>query len=347
DLKAIQKRTMTINTIIPILSKKRYFIKTYDIVTKDFPDFIVKMITVREDDRLKDIGEEYKKPSESGNLIPLVNNFLRELDLAIRFYKKYFEEMYSIATDAQKNMLTIRKFFKKLVELSDNMNAIEFFERTIANTEHMIYISLLKYLYDCLPDVLDITRTILDEQEYQKKIMKLDTYLSNWKLEQLKLEIRETEEKIKEYEQMEVFDISDKIRNLSKFLNRDKNEIKFYDIMFNLLNESEKTNEILEDRLKFSQDLLKFSNILKKIHPNLPAALSDYLNNIIEFNQEIDKIVEELKKKSSSGILSPFEFRERCDDAELAKKELSSLCSNEDFIIHIKNMLETSEKTIL
>ncbi|MFX1366331.1 MAG: hypothetical protein ACFFCE_18215 [Promethearchaeota archaeon] len=347
DLKAIQKRTMTINTIIPILSKKRYFIKTYDIVTKDFPEFIVKMITVREEDRLKDIGEEYKKASVSGDLIPLVNNFLMELDLAIRFYKKYFEEMYSIATDAQKNMLTIRKFFKSLLELSDNMNAIEFFERPIANTEHTIYISLLKYLYDCLPDVLNITRTILDEQEYQKKIMKLDTYLSNWKLEQLNLEIKETEDKIKEYELMGDFDTSDKIRNLTKFLSRDKNELKFYDIMFKLLKESEKANENLENRLFFSKNLLKFSNILKKIHPNLPAALSDYLNNINEFNQEIDKIMEELKKKSSSGILSPFEFRERSDDAEIAKKELSSLCTNDDFLIHIKNMLEVSEKTIL
>ncbi len=347
DLKAIQKRTMTINTIIPILSKKRYFIKTYDIVTKDFPEFIDKMITVREEDRLKDIGEEYKKASVSGDLIPLVNNFLMELDLAVRFYKRYFEEMYSIATDAQKNMLTIRNFFKSLLELSDNMNAIEFFERPIANTEHTIYISLLKYLYDCLPDVLSITRTILDEQEYQKKIMKLDTYLSNWKLEQLNLEIKETEDKIKEYELIGDFDTSDKIRNLTKFLNRDKNELKFYDIMFKLLKDSEKANEILEDRLIFSKNLLKFSNILKNIHPNLPAALSDYLNNINEFNQEIDKIVEELKKKSASGILSPFEFRERSDDAEIAKKELSSLCMNDDFLIHTKNMVEVSEKTIL
>ncbi|MFW9988945.1 MAG: hypothetical protein ACFFC3_09840, partial [Candidatus Odinarchaeota archaeon] len=347
DFKAIQKRTMTINTIIPILSKKRYFIKTYDIITKDFPEFIVKMITVREEDKLKDIGEQYKKTSVSGELIPLVNNFLMELDLATRFYKRYFEEMYSIATDAQKNMLTIRKFFKSLLELSNNMNAIEFFERPIANTEHTIYISLLKYLYDCLPDVLNITRTILDEQEYQKKIMKLDTYLSNWKLEQLNLEIKETEDKIREYQLMEDLDTSDKIRNLTKFLNRDKNELKFYDIMFKLLNDSEKANDILENRLIFSKNLLKFSNILKKIHPNLPAALSDYLNNINQFNQEIEKIVEELKKKSSSGILSPFEFRERSDDAEIAKKELSSLCTNDDFLIHIKNMLEASEKGIL
>jgi len=162
DLKAIQKRTMTINTIIPILSKKRYFIKTYDIVTKDFPEFIVKMITVREEDRLKDIGEEYKKPSSSGELIPLVNDFLNELELARRFYKKYFEEMYSIALDAQRNMLELRKVFKSLVDLSDNIDAIEFYTRPIANTEHSIYISILKYIYDCLPRFLDTTRIILD-----------------------------------------------------------------------------------------------------------------------------------------------------------------------------------------
>ena len=346
DLKAIQKRTMTINTIIPILTKKRYFIKTYDIVTKDFPELIVKMITVREEDRLKDIGEEYKKSGVSGELITLVNNYLMELDLARRFYKKYFEEMYSIAMDAQKNMLTIRKFFKSLLELSDNMDAIEFFERPIANTEHTIYISLLKYLFDCLPEVFEITRTILDEQEYQKKIMKLDTYLSNWKLEQLHLEIKEAEDKIKEYEGMQEWDTSDKIRNLTKFLNRDKNELKFYDIMFRLLNETEKTGEILKMRLDFISSILKYSNSLKKVHPNLPAALYDYLVNLDNFTQEIDKVIEELKKKSSSGIISPFDFRERQDAAEAAKKELLSLCSNEDFMTHIRKISEISKKNI-
>jgi len=347
DLKAIQKRTMTINTIIPILTKKRYFIKTYDIVMKDFPEFIVKMISVREEEKLKDIGEEYKKSGVSAELIQLVNNFLNELDLARRFYKKYFEEMYSIAMDAQKNMLEIRKFFKSLVELSDNIEAVEFFERPIANTEHTIYISILKYLYDCLPQIFEITRTILDEQEYQKKIMKLDTYLSDWKLEQLNLEIKEAENKINEYEGMQEWDTTDKIRNLTKFLNRDKNELKFYDIMFGLLNEIEKIGEILNLRLSFSKSLLKYSDSLKKIHPNLPAALCDYLENLNDLTQEIEKIVEELKKKSSSGIISPFDLRERNDAAELAKKELLSLCSDEAFMTHIKSMIEVSKTNIL
>ena len=52
--------------------------------------------------------------------------------------------------------------------------------------------------------------------------MKLDTYLSNQKLDMLHLEIRESENKIREYELMEEFDTTDKIRNLTKFLNRDK-----------------------------------------------------------------------------------------------------------------------------
>ena len=347
DLKAIQKRTMTINTIIPILSKKRYFIKTYDIVTKDFPEFIVKIITIRDEERLKDIGEEYKKSGVSAELIQLVNTFLNELDLAKRFYKKYFEEMYSIAIDAQKNMLAIRKFFKSLVELSENIEVIEFFERPIANTEHTIYISLLKYLYNCLPEIFKIIRAILDEQEYQKKIMKLDTYLSDWKLEQLNLEIREAETKIKEYEGMQEWDTTDKIRNLTKFLNRDKSELKLYDIIFGLLKETQEVGEILNLRLDFSKTLLKYSDSLKKIHPNLPAALQDYLGNLNEFPQEIDKIIEELKKKSLSGIISPFDFRERKDAAEISKKELLSLFSNEDFMNHIKSMLEVSKIDLL
>ncbi|MFX1243041.1 MAG: hypothetical protein ACFFA7_17480 [Promethearchaeota archaeon] len=347
DLKAIQKRTMTINTIIPILTKKRYFIKTYDIVMKDFPEFIVKMITIREEEKLKDIGEEYKKPGVSAELIQLVNNFLNELDLARRFYKKYFEEMYSIAMDAQKNMLAVRKFFKNLVELSENIETIEFFEKPIANTEHTLYMSILNYLYDSLPEIFAISRTILDEQEYQKKIMKLDTYLSDWKREQLNLEIKEAEEKIKEYESMQEWDTTDKIRNLTKFLNRDKSEIKFYDIMFKLLKESEKVGEILDLRLDFSKTLLKYSDSLKRIHPNLPAALCDYLENLSDFSQEIDKIIEELKKKSSSGIISPFDFREKNDTAEIAKKELLSLYSNEVFMNNLKSMLKTSKKNIV
>ncbi|MFX1456039.1 MAG: hypothetical protein ACFFDB_11760, partial [Promethearchaeota archaeon] len=239
DLKAIQQRVMTINTIVPVMSKKGYFIKTYDIVTKNFPELIVRIITYREEERLKDIGKEYKKSGLSGELIPIVNGFLNQLDLAVRFYKKYFEEMYSIELDAQNNMLNLRKFFKSLVELSQNMDTIEFFENRIANTEHSIYISLLKYLYIPLPEVFDITSLILNEQEYQTKIMKLDKYLSKQKLGQVQIEIRETEKKIEEYENFEDFDASQKIMNLTKFLNRDKNELKFYETMFKLLNESE------------------------------------------------------------------------------------------------------------
>ncbi|MFX1463740.1 MAG: hypothetical protein ACFFBF_11960 [Promethearchaeota archaeon] len=347
DLKAIQKRTMTINTIIPILNKKRYFIKTYDIVTKDFPDFITKMITVKEEERLKDIGEDYKKPGVSGELIQLINNFLNELELARRFYKKYFEEMYSIAFDAQKNMLEIRKFFKFLVEFSENIHAIEFYTRPIANTEHTIYILILKYLYDPLPEIFSTTRIILDEQEYQKKIMKLDTYLSNQKLDLLNLEIHETENKIKEYEQMNDFDTTTKIRNLTNSLNRDKNELKFYNIMFKLLHESEEISKVMEDRISFSQNLLKFTNSLKSVHPNLPAALSDYFENLNDFNQEIDHVIGELKKKSSNGIISPFDLREKNDNAELAKKELLSLCSNEKFVNHIKSLVEISKTNII
>ena len=346
DLKAIQQRTMTINTIVPVLSKKGYFIKTYDIVTKDFPELIVKIITYRKEERLKDIGKEYKKSGLSGEIIPLVNGFLQKLDLADRFYKKYFEEMYSIAFDAQKNMLGLRKFFKFLVDLSQNMDTIEFFEVKIANTEHSIYQSVLKYLYTPLPEVFEITSLILDEQEYQRKIMKLDKYLSNQKLEQVQLDIKETEKKIKEYENFEDFDTSQKITNLTKFLNRDKNELKFYETMFKLLSESEKVSDVLETRLQFSMKLLKFSNSLKKVHSSLPAALAENLGNLPDFNQEIDKIIKQLQEKSSSGILSPFEFREKNDTAEMIKKELITLCSDDEFVSHINMLMKMSEVSI-
>jgi len=347
DLKAIQQRTMTINTIVPVLSKKGYFIKTYDIVTKDFPELIVKIITYRKEERLKDIGKEYKKSGLSGEIIPLVNGFLQKLDLADRFYKKYFEEMYSIAFDAQKNMLGLRKFFKFLVDLSQNMDTIEFFEVKIANTEHSIYQSVLKYLYTPLPEVFEITSLILDEQEYQRKIMKLDKYLSNQKLEQVQLDIKETEKKIKEYENFEDFDTSQKITNLTKFLNRDKNELKFYETMFKLLSESEKVSDVLETRLQFSMKLLKFSNSLKKVHSSLPAALAENLGNLPDFNQEIDKIIKQLQEKSSSGILSPFEFREKNDTAEMIKKELITLCSDDEFVSHINMIMKMSEVSII
>ncbi|MHA2180287.1 MAG: hypothetical protein ACXAAH_02555 [Promethearchaeota archaeon] len=347
DLKAIQQRTMTINTIVPILSKKGYFIKTYDIVTKDFPELVVKIITYREEERLKDIGKEYKKSGLSGEIIPLVNGFLQKLDLAVRFYKKYFEEMYSIAFDAQNNMLSLRKFFKFLLELSQNMDTIEFFEIKIANTEHSIYKLILKYLYTPLPEVFEITSLILNEQEYQRKIMKLDTYLSNQKLEQLQLEIKETEKKIKEYENFEDFDASQKIVNLTKFLNRDKNEIKFYETMFKLLRESEKISDLVDSVLQFSKKLLRFSNSLKKVHSSLPVALAENLENLDEFDKEIDKIIKQLQEKSSSGILSPFEFREKNDAAEMIKKELITLCSDEVFKSHINMLLKMSEVDIL
>ncbi|MFX1376576.1 MAG: hypothetical protein ACFFA0_12270 [Promethearchaeota archaeon] len=346
DLKAIQQRTMTINTIVPVLSKKGYFIKTYDIVTKDFPELIIKIISYREEERLKDIGTEYKKSGNTGELIPIVNEFLLKLDLAKRFYEKYFEEMYQIAFDAQQNMLIIRKCFKLLVEMRDNIDTIEFYENKVANTEHSLYILLLKYLYAPLLEMFETTRTILDEQEYQKKIMKLDKYLSNQKLEQLQLDIRETEKKISEYENFTDFDASQKIINLTKFLNRDKNEIKFYEIMFKLRDESEIIFTTLESRLDFSKTLFRYSNSLKKVHSSLPAALSENLENLIDFNKEIDKVLSKLKEKSSSGILSPFEFREKTEAADEIKKELLNLSSSDDFITHIKFLREMTEYTI-
>ena len=135
--------------------------------------------------------------------------------------------------------------------------------------------------------------------------------------------------------------------NLSHMDFMDSIQLKFYDIMFRLLNETEKTGEILNIRLDFSKNLLEYSNSLKKVHPNLPAALHDYMENLDKFTDEIDKIIEELKKKSSSGIISPFDFRERNDTAEIVKKQLATLCLNEDFLNHIKSMLDISKTNIL
>ena len=176
--------------------------------------------------------------------------------------------------------------------------------------------------------------------------MKLDKYLSNQKLEQLQLDIRDTENKITEYENFTDFDASQKIMNLTKFLNRDKNEIKFYEIMFKLLDESKNIIGAIESRLKFSKTLLNYSNSLKKIHSSLPAALSENLENLNEFGKEIDKVVNQLKEKSSSGILSPFEFREKNYASEISKKVLLNLCSGDEFTNHIKVLREMSGVTI-
>ena len=173
--------------------------------------------------------------------------------------------------------------------------------------------------------------------------MKLDRYLSKEKLEQVQLDIKETEKKIKEYENFEDFDASQKITNLTKFLNRDKNELKFYDTMFKLLSESEKVSDELEMKLKFSMKLLKFSNSLKKVHSSLPAALAENLGNLAEFDQEIDKIIKQLQEKTSSGILSPFELREKNDAAEMIKKELLTLSMDEEFASHIEMLMKMSE----
>ncbi|MHA2326627.1 MAG: hypothetical protein ACXACB_14565, partial [Promethearchaeota archaeon] len=161
--------------------------------------------------------------------------------------------------------------------------------------------------------------------------------------EQLHLDIGETEKKIKEYENFQDFDASQKITNLTKFLNRDKNEVKFYDIIFKLLNEADKVLDVLISSVDFAKKILKFSNSLKKVLSTLPAALSENLQNLNEFHLEIDKVIEKLKGKSSSGILSPFEFKEKQDAAEMLKKELVVLNSDEEFIKHINSLLEMSE----
>ena len=141
---------------------------------------------------------------------------------------------------------------------------------------------------------------------------------------------------------MKILKILMHLRKL-RILNRDRNELKFYDTMFRLLSESEKIFDDLETRLRFSIKLLKFSNSLKKVHVSLPAALAENLGNLTEFNQEIDKIVKQLQEKSSSGILSPFEFREKNDASEIIKKELITLCSNDEFANHINLLMKMSK----
>ncbi|MHA2220267.1 MAG: hypothetical protein ACXACY_30690 [Candidatus Hodarchaeales archaeon] len=116
-----------------------------------------------------------------------------------------------------------------------------------------------------------------------------------------------------------------------------------YDILFKLLNEADRVHDVLISRVEFAKKLLKFSNSLKKILSNLPAALSENLNNLNEFHLEIEKVIEKLKTKSSSGILSPFEFKEKQDAAEMLKKELVELNSDEEFINHINSLIEMSE----
>ena len=146
---------------------------------------------------------------------------------------------------------------------------------------------------------------------------------------------------------MPEFDTTQKIVNLNKALQRDTNELKYFTILFRLLVDSQKVEEFLQRRLEFSKKLLKFSNSLRKIHPNLPAALPDYLDNFNEFPIEIDKIIEELKKKSEIGIISPFEFKERENSAQDVKKELSLLCQEQDFTSHLSSMLDISKINII
>ncbi|GAG64595.1 unnamed protein product [marine sediment metagenome] len=116
--------------------------------------------------------------------------------------------------------------------------------------------------------------------------------------------------------------------------------------MFKLLSESEKVSDELEMKLKFSMKLLKFSNSLKKVHSSLPAALAENLGNLAEFDQEIDKIIKQLQEKTSSGILSPFELREKNDAAEMIKKELLTLSMDEEFASHIEMLMKMSEVKI-
>ena len=54
----------------------------------------------------------------------------------------------------------------------------------------------------------------------------------------------------------------------------------------------------------------------------------------------------QLQEKSSSGILSPFEFREKNDAAETIKKELIGLSSDEEFNTHVKMLMKISEVKI-
>jgi len=194
DLKAIMRRVMTIRSIIPILTLKGYYIKTFDISKKDYPELFVDMF--EDVSPLNDIGKEYLEHIRRLNTLGNLSALYYYIDLVRNFNKNYFKESEETPLDAVKNRDLLKEFFQMLFHLYDNLELTRFFDNKITIADRLVFIYILKYLYEPLKKTFDLIENFLEEHKEFIKVKSLEFFLSKLKRREYKMNIEQLQNDI-------------------------------------------------------------------------------------------------------------------------------------------------------
>ncbi|MBN1214603.1 MAG: hypothetical protein JXA99_04095 [Candidatus Lokiarchaeota archaeon] len=345
DLNAIKKRTMIIRSIIPILTLKGFYIQSYDINRKKYPDIIVDMF--KDVSPLESIGKENLKTQKGINTLGNINTVFYYLDLVKKFDKYFFKESESIPLDSMKKREILDAYFKSLFELYENLEVNKFYDHNIIASDRLIYIYIMKYLYEPSEKTFKLIENFLDENQDYIKVKSMDYYLSQIKLKESKMSIDQLHQDIQNAASEGLEETSDKLARLKNMLEQQKLDITKFRFMEDLYNESKDIRPVLEARVIFSRSLLTFLDIVKDINRNLSAIFPQYLTNLLEFTGEIDKTHLKVQKLRDKKLISPSEYYEINKANEMAKNKLIELSNDENFTNHIKYMISAYENISL
>lgn len=345
DLKAIMRRVLTIRSIIPILTLKGYYIKTFDISKKDYPELFVDMF--EDVSPLNDIGKEYLDYIRRLNTLGNLSALYYYIDLVRNFYKNYFKESEETPLDAVKNRDLLIDFFKMLFQLYDNLELTRFYDNKITIADRLVFIYILKYLYEPLQKTFDLIENFLEEHKEFIKVKSLEFFLSKLKRREYKMNIEQLHEDIKSTVSEGESDDSEKMERLKSMLDQQKSDMLKFSLMDELVIEANKCMPILDARIFFSKELLTFLEIIKHINPNLPAIFPSYFENIGDFTNEFNKVLELVRELKEKNLISPGEFYDIDKAREISTERLTKFVSDQKFIDHIERMREGYDKNIL
>jgi len=345
DLKAIMRRVMSIRSIIPILTLKGYYIKTFDISKKDYPELFVDMF--EDVSPLNDIGKDFLEKVRRLNTLGNLSTLYYYIDLIRNFNKNYFKEVEETPLDAVKRRDILKEFFTMLFQVYDNMEISKFYDNEITVADRLVYIYVMKYLYEPLQKSFDLVENFLEEHKEFIKVKSMEFFLSNLKLREYKMNIEQLQEDIKVAVSEGVEDNSERMVRLKNMLEQQKSDIMKFSMMDELVIEAQKAMPILDARLFFSKELFTFLDIIKIINTNLPAILPSYFENLGDFTNEFNGILDKVRDLKEQNLISPAEFYEIDKAREISEERLAKFIADENFLNNINKIRECYDKHIL
>ena len=345
DLKAIKKRIMVVKSVIPILTIKGFYIQTYDINRKNFPELFVDMFT--DVSPLENIGKEYIKTQKGLNTLGNLNGLYYYLNLIQKFDKHFFKEAESTPLDSVKKRSILGDYFKRFFDLHENLEIDRFYDHSIISTDRLTFIYILKYIYEPSKNAFDLVENFMEEYQDFIKVKSMDYYLSNLKLRECKINIEQLNEDIQNAVAEGSSDESEKMIRLKNMLDQQKRELSLYHFMDDLFNNAKDVVPILDSRIIFSRELLTFIDIVKNINRNLSAIIPKYFENLTEFSNEIEKVLKKVRGIKAKNLISPAEFYDINQAVEIATQRISELTSDEKFTKHINKMVEAYNNNVL